>query len=434
MAKEEIQEEGKLTEKEQWENLNWRVSTAFTPAVPISEDDLFAGRRGELNKVIDAINQTGQHVAIYGERGVGKTSLANVIASRVISRTGAQAISPRVNCDVTDTFQGLWKKVFSNIQMVVEERVAGFTRETEERIKSALDMLPSDSEITPDNVRAILSNIGRNNLLMIILDEFDRLPQGNDRRAIADTIKSLSDNAVPATLIVVGVAETIGGLIADHQSIERALSQVPMPRMEPGELHEILERGTEKLGMSIDSAAKTKIAVLSQGFPSYTHRLGLHAARIAVEDRRLQIAVSDVNPAIREAVGNAQQSLQDSYRKAVTSPQTNNLYAQVLLACALAKNDQFGYFKAADVKEPMSRIMHKRYGIPSFSKHLNDFCAQDHGCVLKKEGVKRKYLYRFTSPLMQPFVVMKGILDGRVDEDESLSIFLSSSNGHSQPP
>ena len=316
--------------------------------------------------------------------------------------------------------------------MVIDEPVARFTSETETRVKSALDMLPSESEITPDAVRAILSTIGRSNALLVILDEFDRLPHGNDRRAVADTIKNLSDHAVPATLIVVGVAETIGDLIADHQSIERALSQVPMPRMETSELHEILEKGTNKLGMTIDADAKSKIAVLSQGFPSYTHRLGLHAARVAAEDRRLQIKISDVKPAIREAVDNAQQSLQDNYRKAVTSPQTNNLYARVLLACALAKNDQFGYFKAADVKKPMSQIMRKKYEIPSFAKHLNDFCDLSHGCVLKKEGVKRKYLYRFTSPLMQPFVVMKGILDGRVDEDESLSNFLSSSNGHSQ--
>ena len=245
----------------------------------------------------------------------------------------------------------LWNKVLKRIKMLVPEKSAGFQSETKEIEQSALDLLPSESEITPDDIRIVLSAIGKDRPLLVILDEFDRLSDDSDRRAIADTIKMLSDYAVPATLIIVGVAETVSDLIAEHESIERALSQVPMPRMKPNELREIIDKGTNKLNMTIDANAKSTIAVLSQGFPSYTHRLGLHAARIALGHRRLHIEDCDVSLAIKKAVTDAQQSLQDDYKKAVTSPQQHNLYERVLLACALAKNDQFGYFKAADVKK-----------------------------------------------------------------------------------
>ena len=419
--------------EEEWEELSWKASKVFTPAVPVSENDLFAGRSGEINKVIDAINQVGQHAVIYGERGVGKTSLANVLSSRLVSRAKGLAISPKVNCDTTDTFSGLWKKVLSRIKMVVLEQPVGFQKETRERVQSALDLLSSESEITPDLVRIVLSAIGKDQPLLVIIDEFDRLPEDDDRRTIADTIKTLSDYAVPATLVIVGVAETVSELIAEHESIERALSQIPMPRMEPSELHEILDKGTRKLGMTIDTDARSKIAVLSQGFPSYTHRLGLYAARIALGHSRLRIENCDVNPAIEEAVTDAQQGLKNNYRKAVASPQKNNLYERVLLACALAKNDQFGYFKAADVKKPMLEIMEKPYEIPSFARHLSAFCDSSRGCVLKKEGVKRKHIYRFNNALMQPFVVMKGIVDKRIDEDEWFSNLLLSSNEHLRP-
>ena len=224
----------------------------------------------------------------------------------------------------------------------------------------------------------------------------------------------LSDYSIQVTLIMLGVAETVTDLIAEHQSIERALTQVAMPRMTLDELREVLEKGTDKLDMTITVNAKDKIAKLSQGFPSYTHRLGLYAARAAIRDTRSEIGEADVMLAIKEAVDATEQSLQNDYRKAVTSPQAKNLYEHALLACALAESDQFGFFKAADVKEPMSRIMGKKYEIPSFAKHLSDFCDQSRGSVLTKTGVKRKYSYRFTSPLMQPFVVMKGILDGRI--------------------
>jgi hypothetical protein len=38
-------------------------------------------------------------------------------------------------------------------------------------------------------------------------------------------IKVLSDNSVPATLVLVGVADSVDALIVEHQSIERALVQ-----------------------------------------------------------------------------------------------------------------------------------------------------------------------------------------------------------------
>ena len=211
-----------------------------------------------------------------------------------------------------------------------------------------------------------------------------------------------------------GVADTVSELISEHESIHRALIQIPMPRMDTAELHEILDKGTSKLGMSIEVEAKTKIASLSQGLPNYTHRLGLDAARVAIDDKRLQVRYADVKPAVEKAVANAEQSLQDDYRRAISSPQQGNLYGRVLLACALAQADEFGYFAAADVRKPLSKIMGRKYEIPAFAKHLNDFSQPARAFVLKKSGEKHRYRYRFTSPLMQPLVIMKGMVDGLV--------------------
>ena len=47
------------------------VGKVFTPAVPVSDRDLFIGRIEEIRRLVDAINQRGQHAAIFGNRGVG---------------------------------------------------------------------------------------------------------------------------------------------------------------------------------------------------------------------------------------------------------------------------------------------------------------------------------------------------------------------------
>ena len=406
-----------ITAEIDWKQLGYDASKAFTPASPVSEDELFAGRIGQVRRVIDAINQTGLHAIIYGERGVGKTSLANILSSRLVSRAGVEAIAPRINCDGTDDFTTLWKKAFEKIAMVESAEGIGFGPVTTQTVGTAKDLLDNGEKVTPDTVRRLLEKIGRNRLLVVILDEFDRLTNKRTRRAVADTIKALSDHAVSATVVVVGVADTINELIVEHESIHRALIQIPMPRMNTAELYEILDKGTSKLGMSIDVEAKTEIANLSQGLPNYTHRLGLDATRVAIDDKRLHILSVDVKPAVEKAVANAEQSLQDNYRRAISSPQKGNLYGRVLLACALAQADEFGYFAAADVRKPLSKIMGRKYEIPAFAKHLNDFSQPARASVLKKSGEKHRYRYRFTSPLMQPLVIMKGMVNRMVIND-----------------
>src|SRR5690349_8630122 len=96
----------------------------FTPTVPVpvSQESLFAGRMSEIRRVVDAINQRGKHAIIYGERGVGKTSLANIIATKL--QSVRPIVAPRINCDGTDSFTTLWKKVFSEVDLIKKKRQA----------------------------------------------------------------------------------------------------------------------------------------------------------------------------------------------------------------------------------------------------------------------------------------------------------------------
>lgn len=241
-----------MTNDRTFEQLAFDAGRVFTPAVPVSEDALFAGRMDQIRRIVDVVNQRGQHVAIFGERGVGKTSLANIISSK-LTAPGFRILAPRINCDGRDDFAGLWSKVVSQLALIKGRRSAGFqVGENAEAFN-----IPEHIGETagPDDVRRLLTDLGENHVVIIILDEFDRLTDRETRRAVADTIKSLSDFDVPATLVVVGVADNVEDLVAEHQSIERALVQVQMPRMNRAELHEILNIGTKRLARIMHEAA-----------------------------------------------------------------------------------------------------------------------------------------------------------------------------------
>lgn len=110
-------------------------------------------------------------------------------------------------------------------------------------------------------------------------------------------------------------------------------------------------------------------------------------------------------------------SLLREYQIAVQSPRRDNLFAQVLAACALAEKNRLGYFTPGAVKDPMSRIMGKPYDIANFATHLSAFTSNERGGILQREGVERKYVYRFRNPLLQPFALLTALSQGIVAKD-----------------
>ena len=65
--------------------LQARIHEAFSPSAPIDKQrSLFAGRTRQIDRLLGAIFQRGQHAIIFGERGVGKTSLANLLYDLLI--------------------------------------------------------------------------------------------------------------------------------------------------------------------------------------------------------------------------------------------------------------------------------------------------------------------------------------------------------------
>lgn len=374
-----------------------KIGSAFSPSAPIDRKALFAGRIDQLRDGISAVTQRGQHAIIYGERGVGKTSFANVL----LEIFGEQVNKPAcglVNCDGTMSFSDLWHKVAR--EMHVDDG------------RTLADLLPA--KVTPDDVRHLLQNIKDT---VIVLDEVDRIVDKSVTVQLADTIKNLSDHSIRTTLILVGVADSVDALIAEHISIQRNLMQIPMPGMSVQELIEVIDKGAEITKMRIEQKAKVRIATLSQGIPHYTHLLGLYAFNAAVNRGSTTVTNADVRAAVETALAKAMQSVISNYQLATTSPRKDNLYRHVMLACALADADPLGYFYAADVRDPMEVIMGRRYEIAAFSQHLNAFTEKERGPVLKRTGTKRKYRYKFVDALLKPYAVMRGLRDELIDED-----------------
>jgi Cdc6-like AAA superfamily ATPase len=379
----------------------------FTPSAPINRKELFAGRLDQIKNVINAINQAGQHVIIYGERGVGKTSLVTVLQEFLPSGQGI--ISVRVNADPTTTFESLFRSILSEVRLTYTKLGTGFIANSTTTVKGLDEFIDKKRGLNPNELRFLFRSLGQK--AIVIIDEFDRVKDTQVKQLIADTLKNFSDYSVDTTFILVGVADTVDELITEHQSTERAIAQIPMPRMSPTELSEIASNGFEKLGLNVGQDIKNRLILLSQGLPHYVHLLSLYAAQAAIETESDTIGEDEFDIAIAKAIEHTEQTVRGSYYKAVSSPQQGNKFSQVLLACALAKNDSMGYFAASDARTPLQKITGKSYEINSFARHLKEFCGNERGQILRKIGQLRKYRYRFIDPLLEPFVILKGLSD-----------------------
>jgi Cdc6-like AAA superfamily ATPase len=391
---------------EDWQVLWDEITELFSPGAPVQERDLFAGRIGQLRALIDTVHQRGRHAVVFGERGVGKTSIANIL-SLVIRSPNREVIAVKVNAVPEDTYISLWKKVFKRLNY--ENGEPGQT-------KSIADNYAGD--LTIDDVQIELSTFGDHQIPLIVIDEFDRISDKKVTVQIGDTLKALSDYSVAATLVLVGVAEDIGQLLEGHESVTRSIIQVPMPRMTQDELAQIIQSRYAKCGMRADEEAMWKMTFLARGLPYYAQLIGMHAARAAIQSKTKMIAAAHIDSALSSAVAELDSTIKETYHTAVRSPRNEEtLYAPVLLACALAKSDEMGEFQQASVTDPLNRIMPgKNYRATTFAFHMNEFCKAQRKSILASSGSPRNLRYRFTDPMMQPFVILKGLADGLISD------------------
>lgn len=399
-----------------WLALDFEVGQLFSPAAPIDEADLFAGRAAQVEKMFEAVSEKGKHAVLYGERGVGKTSLGRVFHA-MFPKMLRHIIAVREQVDPSDDFSSIWRKVFKDLK----------GRANLDATSLGDDHVPSEylPHVQPDEVRRELQKLFRpNDVPIIIIDEFDKARDSKDKgihELMANTIKHLSDYAVNATIILIGVADDVNDLIGEHPSISRCLEQIPMPRMDKSELREIIDKRLPRLGMKMQPDAYWKIIELSRGLPSYVHLLGLYSAQKAIRRKSATISEGDVDAAIQRALEKSQESTQADYNAAIHSNRSDSLYRHVLLACALAKTDERGQFSPASVIDPLSSILKRPVRIDAFQQHLLKFIERERGAVLVRRGKQRSYKFRFRDPMMQPYVVMRGI-DEQLIPGSSLSV------------
>ena len=84
----------------------------------------------------------------------------------------------------------------------------------------------------------------------------------------------------------------------------------------------------------------------------------------------------------------------------------------------MAESDELGFFYPKDVKPPLERIRKKECSFDTFKTHIAKFCGDTKGAVLRKDERTSRPRYRFSNPLLQPYVLIRGLADGMITAED----------------
>jgi len=392
------------------------IKENLTPAKAISSPQHLKGRAAALLQIDRAFNSPGKHIFIYGDRGVGKTSLAQTAA---IIRQSSDADPILVSCG-SDTFLTTIRDAVSqamssnpaiqkSVSHKVKAGVAGFGYEWSSSLSRGV--VPTVTSV--NEAVDLLKFLGEchSREPVIILDEFDQVADDKQRKMCADLLKLVSERA-KVRFIICGIGTSIEQLIGAHLSAGRLLSPVEVGRLTHDARWEIVQRAAEALKVVVAQNFITRIGQISDGFPYYVHLTAEQMFWSMFDDpivcghcfhghfaEGVNRAISEAETALKFIYDKATQKYRDDYQEVLWA-----LADQHLLCRQTTDIYEKSYLPIMAERSGRTTISKK-----TFSGRLNKLKTDRHGEVIIGRGAG---WYEFRDNVVRGYVRLRAEREG----------------------
>jgi AAA ATPase domain len=386
------------------------VNHFLLPSSPVRTIELLHGRAEQLKQIQRAMESPGRHAFVYGDRGVGKTSLAQT-AAYIAQSADAKPIF--VGCDIGTTLFYLVEQIAA--RLLTQAPIFQAAETAHKRRGSLGQTLSVDLERsiregrvpTPRSVNEAVELIQYaaprySANTVIVVDEFERITDKQQRALFGDFIKQLADQEVEAKFIFSGVGDSLEDLLAGHESSFRYLAAVALDRLGWDPLQEIITSVGQALGIYVDKEYLYRTAAISDGFPHYVHLIGSKLFWDLYEDPEECDCVLSHHflNAVKQAVKDVEPHLKQKYEKA--TQKYKDEYQEVLWAVADHPDLRR---RSSDIYESYCRIMGSLrkppFDRPVFDQRMNRLKQPAHGAILK--GTRAGW-YEFREPIIRGYV------------------------------
>jgi Cdc6-like AAA superfamily ATPase len=230
----------------------------FTPAQPISKIEHLFGRDKKNREIQRAFASPGKHVFVFGDRGVGKTSLAKTAAA--VRANCDVKLVPFVSCDQGSSFYDTCGNIFREILRVNPKLLDNLKVEANIDVwffkLSGSKQVGSDSTTgtattvheVADRLRQLTRSLTE---CLVVIDEFDQIASQVDRKLFADLIKQVSDREIPVRFVITGIGRSLEELIGVHLSTDRYLAPIALEPIPHDARWQIIDGAAAAMGISI---------------------------------------------------------------------------------------------------------------------------------------------------------------------------------------
>jgi len=427
----------------------------FDPEIGFTSDVIrdhsrFVGRSVELRNAIKALNSSLSLIAVYGKRGVGKSSLLRQVQQMALGDYSVAIDAGLFNeipkrprtfltvyytcdssiqtardlvlrlCNDQDSIDGLLRLVPNDGKEIVEfqrtkEVSAGADLKVVNWGTKGVEASKYARVVVGDPVqtfRNFLSSIVQHQVkgrlkrdgLLILLDEFDVI---QDKAGLGSLIKSLSSPEIKFGIC--GIARDLTGLVSDHQSVERLLEEGAnnVRPMFPHETARIFSTATNlyKDAVKFEEDVVAEISRQCGGYPYLAQLIGKECVNLLNQVRSTSVDKQLLGMVFNEIkCGRAFPTLESAYQRAVGDAEDRKMLLHLL-----ADQDSEDTLLSDDI----GRVFLKKVradaatmGVQYIDQLLPRLVDKNFGPVLAKVGEKQG-VYEFLNPTFKLYVKMR---------------------------